>query len=163
MSEQREGASTEAGANAHERATLIQPDAQQRRDCEGLRVTPDQAPFVASVSTYLSLCDDPQSPWQPRAVLACGAVVGFVMQAVDPTDNSYWIGGLLIDATQQGRGYGRAAMEALVETAKTAGHTSVGLTYDPHNQRARGLYSSIGFVETGELDGDEVVARLEVL
>ena len=129
--------------------TLVEPDAQQRQACEDLRVTSDQARFVAPVSRYLALCDDPHSAWRPRAVLVSGAVVGFVMQAVDPTDNSYWIGGLTIDATQQGRGYGRAAMDALVGTAKTSGHTSVGLTYDRDNKRARALYTRSWFRRDG--------------
>jgi diamine N-acetyltransferase len=35
----------------------------------------------------------------------------------------------------------------------------MALSYAPDNAVARTLYRSLGFIETGEADGDEVVAR----
>jgi len=42
------------------------------------------------------------------------------------------------------------------------GCRQVALSYRPDNTVARGLYASAGFVETGEMEDDEVVARLQV-
>jgi diamine N-acetyltransferase len=106
------------------------------------------------------MCAYDAGPWRPLAVQFEGDVVGFAMEAVDPADDSYWIGGLVVDAASQGRGIGRATVEALVRRARSGSRPSVALTYDPANAAARALYASIGFNETGETDGGELVARL---
>ena len=36
------------------------------------------------------------------------------------------------------------------------------LSYEPENQVARKLYSSFGFVETGDMDGEELIAALKL-
>lgn len=120
---------------------------------------PEQARFVTSTARYLCLChygDD----WNPVAIVHDDQVVGFAMWAVD-TDDSRWIGGLVVDAAWQGRGIGEAAVRLLVEmlTAQ-AGATNIALSYEPDNHRARALYRRLGFVETGEVEDDEVIARL---
>ena len=43
-----------------------------------------------------------------------GELVGFLMHALDPDENSRWIYRLMIDRNHQGRGYGRAALRALM-------------------------------------------------
>jgi diamine N-acetyltransferase len=138
---------------------LVPLGPETREVCTDLRVREAQWQFVAPVPHYLALCERPGSPWEPLAVVAFDRVVGFVMKGVDPTDESFWIGGLMIAAEEQGQGYGRAAVEALVAQATAARHRSVALSYQPGNTSARALYLSAGFVETGETEDDEVVAR----
>ena len=71
------------------------------------------------------------------------------------------LGGILVDAAHQGRGVGRAAvLEAIRMLRDRTGAASFALSYDPDNTVAKGLYASLGFVETGDVDEDEVVARL---
>jgi diamine N-acetyltransferase len=135
---------------------------QNWRACAELTVTPSQAAFVAPVTHYLALCAYDDGPWRPFAIAAAGRTVGFVMFGVDPADNSGWIGGLVIDSDEQRRGYGRAAVRALVEVAQRDDRSSVALTYQPANLVAKNLYADLGFAETGETDGDEVVARLDL-
>lgn len=36
------------------------------------------------------------------------------------------------------------------------------LSYEPENEVARRLYCSFGFSETGEIDGEELIAKLEL-
>lgn len=134
----------------------LAPD--RRAACIALEVAPDQLRFVASVSDYLASCETHGSPWRPFAVLRDGVVVGFVMCAIDPADDSAWIGGLLIDLPYQGRGIGRAVVDLLVTRAAEQGRPSA-LSYQPANEAAKALYVKAGFVETGETDGDEVIAR----
>ena len=129
-----------------------------RASVVGLEVEPGQRRFVAPVEHYLELCDRPDSPWRPFAVLEYGEVVGFVMHGVDPDDDSAWIGGLVIDRAHQRRGIGRAVVDLLVARASADGRASA-LSYEPANSVAKGLYERAGFVETGERDGDEVIAR----
>jgi diamine N-acetyltransferase len=129
------------------------------RACTALEVAEPQREFVAPVAYYLTLCAYDEGPWRPLAVRADGEVVGFVMWGVDPEDESFWIGGLVIDRRQQGRGHGRAVVARLLERAASSGHHEAALSYQPENTVARSLYSRMGFVETGEVDGDETVAR----
>ena len=55
---------------------------------------------------------------------------------------------ILIDAEQRGRGYGRAAMQALEPLARSLGYDRIQLHVFGHNAVARKLYSSVGYVET---------------
>jgi diamine N-acetyltransferase len=130
------------------------------RACADLEVAAEQRDFVSPVARYLCLCHY-GGVWQPLAVYAGDEVVGFVMWAVDPGDQSGWIGGLVIDQARQRRGYGRATVEALTRRLlETGGCSSCALSYSPSNAAARALYASMGFVETGEIEDDELVARL---
>ncbi len=95
--------------------------------------------------------------------------VGFLMIGYgtnDPDDPSvakdnYCLWRLMIDADKQGRGYGRAALLLALDyiASKPCGEAvSCWLSYEPTNESARRLYRSVGFTETGERCGDEVVA-----
>jgi diamine N-acetyltransferase len=139
---------------------LVPLTPQNWRDCADLDVAETQRAFVAPVSRYLCLCHYGET-WKPLAVTADGRVVGFVMWAVDPADQSGWIGGLVVGLAHQRRGYGRAAVLAVLERLRRErGCLSAALSYSPQNAAARGLYASLGFVETGEREDDELVARL---
>jgi diamine N-acetyltransferase len=69
----------------------------------------------------------------------------------------------VIDAAAQGRGIGRAALEAMIaRLAADPECHEVALSYDPENEVARRLYAGLGFVETGEMEDDELVARRSI-
>jgi len=138
---------------------LEEVGADNWRACTALEVEQSQQRFVAPVYHYLALCAYGDSPWRPLAVRAEGVVVGFVMWGVDPADESFWIGGLYIDRRHQRRGHARAVVTQLLERAESAGHQEAALSYHPQNTAARSLYASIGFVETGEVEDEEKVAR----
>ena len=128
-----------------------------------MEVTPAQQEFVTAVSRYLALCHY-EGLWQPLAVCRDEDVIGFLMWAVDPVDGSCWLGGIQIDHRQQGQGYGRAAVQAaLALLAGEFGHRHFALSYNPANVVAQRLYHSLGFVETGEWEDDEMVARMIAL
>lgn len=137
---------------------LVPVDAGNWRDCAALSVRPEQEQFVSAVSYYLCLCHY-GSLWQPLAVQRGDETAGFVMWAVDD-DGSRWIGGLVVGAAQQRAGVGRSIVRALQERfAAEPGCPNVALSYSPDNTVARALYASLGFVETGEMEDDEIVAR----
>lgn len=69
----------------------------------------------------------------------------------------------MIDKDHQGKGYGKKAFTKVLDLIKTlpqGNATSVFLSYEPENEVARKLYASFGFVETGDIDEGEVIARL---
>ena len=79
--------------------------------------------------------------------------------------DSYNIWRLMIDRRFQGRGYGRAAMErilAFIRTYPCGPAAFCWLSYEPENLAAKRLYASFGFRETGEWDGNEVIAALNL-
>lgn len=138
--------------------TVRDVDADSWRDVAALRVHEDQRAFVAEPLYYLALCS--YSIWRPLAIVADGTVVGFLMWAIDDDDGSCWLGGILVDRAQQRQGHGRAAVRAAMSMlADRTGATAFALSYQAANVVARRLYASLGFVETGEVEGDEVVAR----
>jgi diamine N-acetyltransferase len=142
--------------------TLEDVGADNWRACTALEVEQSQQRFVATAAYYLALCAYGESPWQPLAVSVGEEVVGFVMWGIDPEDESFWIGGLIIDRRHQRRGYGRAVVAQLLERAAADGHREAALSYDPQNTLAQSLYASMGFVETGELADSEAVARRQL-
>lgn len=137
-------------------------DRSNWRDVADLEVDASQRAFVAEPSRYLALCcygDD----WSPLAVRADGRIVGFLMWAVDPEDGACWLGGILVDRHYQRRGIGRlATLRAIERLHREHGHRAFALSYLPANLVARRTYAALGFVETGETEGDEVVARMRV-
>lgn len=97
--------------------------------------------------------------WTSLAVYADETVVGHVMWGVDD-DGSHWIGGMLFDAAEQGRGVGRATVQTLAPwLAAREGNPPVRLSYHPDNAPAAALYTSLGFHPTGAVDDEELVAE----
>ena len=131
------------------------------REIFSLEVYEEQKEFVAEPGYYLCLCAY-GGLWNPLAIYFEDLVIGFLMWAVDPEDGSCWLGGIFIDKSYQGRGLGRKAIGAAV--AKLSGEEGVkhfALSYLPNNPKI-GLYKSLGFEETGEMEDDEIVARLRL-
>lgn len=128
-----------------------------------LQVREDQKGFVAS--NMYSLAEAYAHPGRfPLAVYAGETPVGFVMYVDLRERSQFWIFRVMIDAAQQGRGYGRAAMRLLIERMRALpGCTQIYISYEPENNPARQLYASLGFVITGEMEGEEEVARLDLL
>jgi diamine N-acetyltransferase len=139
---------------------LVEVAADNWTEVADLEVHEFQREFVAPVTRYLCMAHYEES-WHPLAVVRGGVVVGHVMWGFDPDEGAHWIGGAVIDAASQGSGIGRQAMKALIaRLSESENATEFALAYRPENVAARSLYQSLGFVETGEVDGDEIVARL---
>ena len=70
---------------------------------------------------------------------------------------------MMIDESNQRRGYGRAALDRVLDYIKTKPFGSsnrVTLTCSRENIRALNLYKSKGFTETGAADEDEIELSL---
>ena len=147
---------------AHGVVTLHEVEPANRRALWSVKAGRRQSRWVTPVTQYLAYCLL-SGEWQPLEVRANDRTVGFVMWARDPADGSYWIGGFVIDRTEQGKGFGRAALSALLEVLRSKpGCRQVALSYHPDNAVAQALYASFGFRETGEMEDDEVVARVDM-
>nr|WP_249997677.1 GNAT family N-acetyltransferase [Actinoplanes sp. M2I2] len=137
---------------------LVPVTAENWRDCAALTVHGEQQRFVSAVTYYLCLCAYGDT-WHPLAATEDGEVVGFVMWGVDD-DRSAWIGGLVVDGRRQRQGIGHAIVRQLRERLiAEPGTPNVALSYAADNIAARRLYRTLGFRETGETEGTELVAR----
>ena len=93
---------------------------------------------------------------RPYALYEGEEPVGFIMFDWRPEKKWVEIWRLMIDYRHQGKGYGRRAMELALEKIRRAElFDRVQLYYVPGNEKARALYHSLGFGETGStLDGE---------
>ena len=92
-------------------------------------------------------------------VEAAGAAVGRLWLAERESGGRrvLFIYDISIDAEQQGRGFGRAAMGLAEEEARSRGIGRVELNVFGGNDVARGLYRSLGYVETSVQMGKDLV------
>ena len=139
-----------------------------RAEAERVSVTADQSNYVASVSESLvEAAETPNAcPWY-RAVYAGDVLVGFIMISdgisVEYPEylGPYFLWRLLIDVQWQGRGYGRAALDLVVDYLRTERHAPTLLTsVSPGSVGSpMGFYVTYGFAPTGEVfEGEAVLA-----
>jgi len=97
----------------------------------------------------------------PLAVYAGEQPVGFVMYCVDRDDGEYWLYRLMIDKRFQGLGYGRQALERVLDILRADGarhHIFLGV--HPAAAAAVTLYRNLGFRFTGQVFGAEHIMAL---
>ena len=132
------------------------------RESIRLAVKNDQREYVAP--NLYSIAEARFYPtFEPLAIYDGDTMVGFTMYGQDETTGAWWIIRLMVDARYQGRGFGRAAMLALIDrlVAQT-GCNEIWISFAPGNSGAARLYTSLGFEETGLIEDGEVVYRLSV-
>jgi diamine N-acetyltransferase len=101
-----------------------------------------------------------------RAIYAGEELVGFVM-LYDPTltsapeDDKFFLWRLMIDKPHQGKGFGHAAVERLIEHVRTRlGATQLWVSHQQSADALGRFYESLGFRYTGEVaDGERVMVR----
>lgn len=146
------------------------------KDVIKLELHEEQVKFVASnllslAQSYVALLND-NTPPMSYAIYHNDTMVGFTMMYHSTAEHNeygaedcYGIARFMIDKRYQGMGYGRSAMEKALEHIRSFPQgpaSAVYLSYDEDNVVARKLYASFGFVETGQVVHEELVARLEL-
>ncbi len=139
-----------------------------------LKVRDDQTEFVASndvsiIEAYVAITRNGHA--FPFGIYDDDVPVGFVMIGFDADDDwedappvargNYSLWRLMIDQAYQGRGFAKEAVRLALDFIETLPCGKAGccwLSYEPENKAARRLYRSFGFEETGEMDGEEVIA-----
>jgi diamine N-acetyltransferase len=126
-----------------------------------LAVSPEQEGYVATNAQSIA-----EAHFEPRAwfrfVAAGEEPVGFVMVERDHDAQSFYIWRFMIDARHQGRGYGRRALELVLDEARKDGVDEVTLSVLPGEHSARDFYARFGFVETGEVVHGQLVMSLHL-
>lgn len=127
-----------------------------------LAVTPAQSAFVAPNAVSLAEALFEPRAWY-RAIYADGFPVGFAMLSIDTETPMYYLWRLMIADGQQRKGYGRAALAAIVDHVRTLpGATELLVSWVPAPGGPEPFYLGLGFVPTGAVHDGEVEARLEL-
>ena len=133
-----------------------------------LRTTTAQERFVSTVAYSLQEAarHPNENPWL-RAIYAGEQPVGFVMVAWDfvpeppHTDGPYFLWKLLVDHRHQGKGYGRQAVEQVIDLIRADGGKELITSYVEGEGNPLGFYTRLGFVPRGDRDPEgEVMLRL---
>lgn len=129
-----------------------------------IRVKPEQQKFVAPVVDSIAEAYVHYGTAWPRLILDDDRVVGFVMGGFDPENEidafRAGIWRLNISADEQGRGYGRFAVEAVAAEARRRGQKRITVLWVQGDGGPEGFYLRIGFTPTGEVMGGEIVGEL---
>ena len=132
------------------------------RQVTALEVAPEQRGLVASNANSIAEAYFEPKAWF-RAVYAGETPVGFVMLHDDPEAQEYFLWRFMIAGEHQGNGYGRRALDRVVEYVRTRpGARELGSSYVTGDGSPGPFYLRYGFVETGEVDHDERVIRLDL-
>lgn len=96
-----------------------------------------------------------------RAVFAGKAPVGFIMLSDRPDEPEYFLWRFMIAPHFQGRGYGRAAIDRLVDYVRTRpGAQELLVSCILGDGSPLAFYERVGFVSTGKMEGDELVLKM---
>ena len=124
----------------------------------GLKVNQSQKTHVADSATLLARAYAYRD-YRSRAFVIYDdeTPVGMGLYYDLPELECYDLSQLFIDERYQGRGYGKAATQLVLDAMKQdSKYRKVALCYLEGNDVAKQMYEKFGFVET-ERDGDEIV------
>lgn len=141
--------------------TLQEITRENAREIIRLKVSEVQEQFVASNVISLAQAYFERDHAWFRAIYADETPVGFVMLYDDPREPVYFLWRFMIDERYQGLGYGRKALNLLIQHVKTRpAATEIKVSYVPKDGNPGPFYAKLGFTETGEVEGDEKVMKL---
>lgn len=140
---------------------LVDLDSKNFWDIIELKVSKEQEEFVAS--NLFSIAQSKVQPeCIPMGIYNDETPVGFLMYCIDVDDREYWLYRLMIDIKYQSKGYGRKAMELLIDRIKEdKNHNIIFLSFVPENNSAKSMYESFGFRPDGRVESGEIVYKLE--
>jgi diamine N-acetyltransferase len=125
-----------------------------------LSVTEHQQQFVATNAKSIAQAHFSKSAYF-RAIYADETPVGFIMLDDQPEKPEYFLWRLMVDARCQGMGFGRRALEQMIEYVKgRPGATELLTSCVQGEGSPQGFYERLGFALTGEYDEGEAVMRL---
>jgi diamine N-acetyltransferase len=141
--------------------TLREVTRENLRDVLKLEVSEAQNKFVAPNTVSIAQAHFyPERAWF-RAIYADETPVGFLMLSDEPRKPEYFLWRLMIAAEYQGLGFGAQAIKLLIAHVKTRPQaTELFTSYVPGDGSPGDFYHKLGFVDTGEVEEGENVARL---
>ncbi|HJU86089.1 MAG TPA: GNAT family N-acetyltransferase [Gemmatimonadota bacterium] len=146
------------------RVTLREVTKENLRDVLLLDVAPEQRRFVASNAISIAQAHfHPEVAWF-RAIYADETPVGFLMLEDRAGAPEVYLWRFMIDRRHQKLGYGRRALELVLEVVRSRpGTSALTLSHVPGDGNPAPFYQRLGFVHTGATDPDgELLMRREL-
>lgn len=134
-------------------------------DAFNLKLAPEQERFVSHPIRSLAQAYVYREQCQPFGIYEGQTMVGYVMVIYDYDVPEYDIWHMMIEQAEQGKGYGKAALDRVLDYIREKPFGSsdrVTLTCNKENIRALTMYKSKGFAETGVTDGEEIELSLMI-
>lgn len=130
-------------------------------DCIHLELEDAQRNYVAS-NMYSLAEAKADGVSVPLAIYDGDTMVGFIMYDYNEGEQVGYISRLMVDRRHQRKGYGRYAMNQVIDRLRAyKDRKYIQTSYAPENAAAGKLYESLGFVKTGEISDGEVVCILK--
>ena len=130
-----------------------------------LKLGKEQEKFVSHPIRSLAQAYVYYNQCTPFGIFDEDTMVGYVMVIYDYDLQEYNIWHMMIDVSLQGNGYGKAALQLVLNyiRQKPFGDSNrVALTCNKNNSNALALYTHMGFELTGTEDEDEVELALTI-
>jgi diamine N-acetyltransferase len=125
-----------------------------------LEVSEGQKHFVAPNAVSIAQAYFEPKAWF-RAIYADDTPVGFLMLYDDPDEPLYFLWRYMIDARYQKLGFGKRAMDLLLEHFRTRPRANeLTLSCHPGEEGPEPFYRRYGFTRTGNMLGEEVEMRI---
>ena len=128
-------------------------------DAFNLTLAQGQERFVSHPVRSLAQAYVYRDQCQPFGIYAEGRMAGYVMVIYDYDIPEYDIWHMMIDESMQGRGFGSAALDRVLDYIRTKPFGTSGrvaLTCSKENPAAMKLYENKGFQATGIEDEEEI-------
>jgi len=136
-----------------------------KQQCFALKVAADQAQYISTNEESWNAALENADVARPFAIYCDGEMVGFTMFAFDEEyedpDDRYWLWRFMIDESLQGKGYGTAALQVIIKYFKDSGANNIRLSTKETNTNALSMYRKAGFCDTGEMNDEEIVLKLD--
>jgi diamine N-acetyltransferase len=128
---------------------------------------PEQRKAVADNAVSIAQAHFSENAWM-RAIYADEELVGFILlhigsdwaDGIDRTGVFLWR--FMIAATHQGKGYGKAAMQLLIDHLRELGIPALYTSYHLGEGSPEEFYRGLGFEPTGDFYGDEPEVKLVI-
>jgi diamine N-acetyltransferase len=134
------------------------------KTCIALTLAASQQHFVADNLYSIAEAQFYPSAKARALYTANDQMVGFVLYGLEVATQRQKVFRLMIDQHQQGRGYGRAAMRAVIaDVLATSDATALWISYREQNIVARHLYHTLGFHEHTIEETGRIIACLDLM
>ena len=144
---------------------LIQINEDNFIDAFNLKLEEEQELFVSHPIRSLAQAYVYYKQCTPFGIYDGDKIVGYVMVIYDYDIPEYDIWHMMIDKSEQGKGYGKIALQKVIDyiREKPFGNSDrIALTCNKRNQVALKIYKEAGFEPTGNSDGDEIELDIQL-
>ena len=140
-------------------------DENNWEECIFLTTNKDGKHFVCEefvASNALSIAQSKiQKGWITKAIYDESNMIGFTMYGYCYENEFYELCRIMIDHKYQGKGYGKLALQKIIEEMKKIKECNkVFLSFDPENKIGKRLYESLGFQDAGKVIDGEILYSL---